>query len=154
MPRAPHHVEEKKEHKPQKHIDWDQVDDDLKHGCNGVQIAAFIGVSTHTLYDRCYLEKGVRFSEYSQEKRAVGDRMLHKKQYEEALGLATVKGNTQLLLRLGETRLDQCKDAKEVNINLRNLSDLPKAIKDGTLDALMTQDEVIENPESDSDASS
>lgn len=146
MPRAKP-GEKKQDTRPLLKIDWDVVDDDLKHGCNGVQIASFLGMHSQTLYDRCLQEKGIRWTDYYQEKRAIGDRMLHRKQFEESLGVATIKGNTQLLLRLGETRLDQGRDTKEVNINLRNLSDLPKAIKDGNLDALMTQDEIVENPD-------
>lgn len=83
-------------------IDWKQVDKMLVGGANGVQIAAQIGMSPDTLYRRCSDEHGVTFTVYSQEKRAIGDALLHAKQFDIAM-----RGNTTMLKHLGEHRLGQ-----------------------------------------------
>lgn len=88
--------------RPYKNIDWDEVDDLLVKGCNGAQIAASIGVTPETLYDRCSLERGQKFSHYSQERREKGNSMLHKYQFENA-----ASGNTTMQIWLGKQRLGQ-----------------------------------------------
>lgn len=88
---------------PYKPIDWDKVDQLIIQGCNGVQVAAQIGVSTDTLYDRCTLEKNTNFSAYFQSKRAVGDSYIHQAQYHKALK----EKNTTMLIWLGKQRCGQ-----------------------------------------------
>ncbi len=83
-------------------IDWNKVDSLLIAGCLGTEIASCLGVSADTLYNRCAKEKGVNFSAYLKEKRAIGDSELFKKQYAMA-----IEGNTTMLLWLGKNRLNQ-----------------------------------------------
>ena len=84
-------------------IDWKVVDELLACGCHGVEIAATLGIHPETLYNHTIKEKGVTsFSLYSQEKRAIGDKQLKKKQHEVAL-----EGNPTMLIWLGKQRLDQ-----------------------------------------------
>lgn len=91
---------------PKADIDWKKVDDLLIAGCMGTGIAAYIGISPETLYDRCLIDKGKLFSRYSQEKKEKGDEILRAHQYAKAIGL-TDKGDNTLLIWLGKTRLKQ-----------------------------------------------
>ena len=101
MPRAPKAIK-RRAHRPLLEIDWTLVDNYLKKGCPGSKIADAIGVSANTLYERCEQEKGVSFSQYSQQKRTNGDALLHSAQFDKAL-----EGDTSLLIFLGKVRLEQ-----------------------------------------------
>jgi len=46
-------------------IDWNLVGEYLEAGCSGAEIAAMLGISAATLYDRCQTDNGLMFSEYS-----------------------------------------------------------------------------------------
>jgi|HubBroStandDraft_2_1064218.scaffolds.fasta_scaffold116109_2 hypothetical protein len=87
---------------PVKQIDWDLVDEMLKKGCVGTQIAARIGIHADTLYHRCEDEKGVLFSAYAQQKREKGDALLHETQFNLAM-----KEDRGMLIWLGKQRLGQ-----------------------------------------------
>lgn len=90
--------------KPVIPIDWDEVDKYLIAGCSGVEVAAVIGCSTATLYDRCVQDNGIIFSEYSREKKAKGDSLLRAKQMQKAM---SGKGDNTMLIFLGKARLGQ-----------------------------------------------
>jgi hypothetical protein len=105
MPR-PAKVIKRPAHRPQKEIDWKIVDEYLIAGCPGTKIANVLGICADTLYLRCELEKGMTFSAYSQQKRDVGDAILHKAQFDKAIG-NTEKGENNLLMFLGKVRLEQ-----------------------------------------------
>ena len=79
---------------PKKAIDWRFVDQMLIEGASGTQVAACLGINPDTLYKRCEDENNVNFSAYSQEKRSIGDRAIHTKQYEKAIQ----KNNPTLLI--------------------------------------------------------
>jgi hypothetical protein len=100
-------------HRPYKPIDWKLVDKYLKAGCNGIQIAAKFNMHCDTFYQRVEIEKKVGFTEYSSSKKSDGEADLLLQQFEDALGIAENKGNTQLLLRLGEERLGQGKKSDQ-----------------------------------------
>lgn len=85
-----------------KRLDWKIIDHLLEAGCTGIEIAGRIGISKHTLYERCVLEKKETFSVYSQLKRASGDSILRETQYDLA-----IDGDKTLLIFLGKTRLKQ-----------------------------------------------
>lgn len=89
-------------YRPMIPINWDQVDEWLEYGCTGVEIAARIGVSQDTLYERTQREKGTAFSLYASEKRAKGDTFLREYQFKQAK-----KGNITMLIWLGKQRLGQ-----------------------------------------------
>jgi hypothetical protein len=112
-------------HRPLIPIDWKQVDEWLKRGSLGTHIAACLGISSDTLYDRCQQEHGIGFSEYSRQKKSVGDTNLLGKQYDEAMN-----GNTSLLIWLGKVRLGQ----REVDFEEQNrkgdVQELCSSIKD------------------------
>lgn len=83
-------------------IDWDKVDELLKVGCTGTEIAANIGIHPDTLYKRVVIDKNIpSFSVYSQQKRSVGLNELRKAQHEMALK------NPTMAIWLGKQFLDQ-----------------------------------------------
>lgn len=111
--------------RPPSEIDWKKVEEMLIAGCMGTGIAAYLGISAQTLYDRCLIEKGILFSQFSQEKKEKGDEILRAHQYAKALGL-TDKGDNTLLIWLGKTRLKQSEekviDTRQVTpVDLENL---------------------------------
>lgn len=83
-------------------IDWNTVDKLLEAGCNGMQVAAHLGVHEDTLYHRTVSEHGVSFSTYSANCRAKGDSLLQAKQFHLAM-----KGDKTMLVWLGKNRLGQ-----------------------------------------------
>lgn len=100
--------------RPEANIDWAVVDELLEAGCSGAEIAAAIGVSAHTLYDRCQTDNEMMFSEYSQRKKEKGDSILKKVQFE-----AAVKDKDKaMMIWLGKQRLGQ-KDKVESEINAK-----------------------------------
>ena len=90
-------------------IDWDKVDELLEAGCDGTQIAAFLGCHEDTLYNRCQEEKNLAFSAYKAQKRAKGDSALLTAQFE-----AAVKEKDRgMLIWLGKQRLGQTDKAQQ-----------------------------------------
>lgn len=92
--------------RPQAEINWDKVKSLLEAGCSGREIAGNIGISAHTLYDRCMTDNNIEFSKFSQQFHAKGESRLLAHQYAKALGLTT-EGDNTLLIWLGKVRLKQ-----------------------------------------------
>ena len=111
-----------------KDINWDQIDQMLIAGCNGIQCAAAVGVHHDTLYDRCEKDKNTSFSAYAQSKRAHGDAMLHAAQYQKAIK----EKHPTMLIWLGKQRLKQKENAGEGDLN-HNLASLIKALDGGEI---------------------
>ena len=101
--------------RPKADISWNYVDSLLEGGCSGAEIASALGISAHTLYDRCLSDNKMMYSEYSQCKSAKGEALLRMQQYNKALGLTESGDNTQLIW-LGKTRLKQI-DPSQGNSN-------------------------------------
>ena len=87
-------------------IDWEKVQGYLVQGASGVQIASHLGITNETLYERCRRDLGKDWSVFSLEHWERGNLGLHAKQYQKAMW---GKGNTQMLIHLGEFRLGQKK---------------------------------------------
>lgn len=147
MPR-PKKGKAKQAPRPKIPIDWNQVDDYLEAGCSGLKIAAILGISPETLYERCLVEKGYLFSVYSCDKKSYGEAKLELQQFQEALGIAKKKGNTQLLLMLGQERLGQGK--KKIDTSEMSKDDWRKLIKDIEGDSGVSQNlgSPVENQQS------
>jgi len=94
---------------PSKEIDWKRVDELLIAGCPGSKIADAIGIHPDTLYIRCTTEKGMIFSAYAQQKRPIGDSLLHEAQFKKAL-----EGDNTMLVWLGKVRLNQDEKSSEL----------------------------------------
>ena len=103
-------------------IDWKFVDSLIQKGCNGVQIAARLDCHPETLYERCKLENGCHYSDYSYLKRAKGETYLLETQYDLAL-----EGDRTLLIFLGKTRLGQI-EARHKDDNTEQLGQLMQLI--------------------------
>ena len=99
--------------RPEANIDWEEVEGLLMSGCTGTEIAARIGISAPTLYDRCQTDNEMMFSEFSQEKKAKGDTLLKQAQF----NAAVVDKDKAMLIWLGKQRLGQ-KDKSEQDVNL------------------------------------
>jgi hypothetical protein len=91
-------------------IDWKLVDNLLKAGCAGTEIAAHIGVHPDTLYNHCKADHKTDFSAYSQEKKAAGDAILKVTQYQVAIN----DKDKTMLVWLGKQRLGQT-DKREID---------------------------------------
>ena len=76
----------KKTGRPRQTVDWKQVDDLLKYGANGKQVAARLGIHYDTLVKHLAQDKPsyANFSEYIREKRSVGDTLLLEAMYKNA----------------------------------------------------------------------
>lgn len=104
-------------------IDWDLVDELLEAGCDGTEIAAYIGIHFNTLSLKCKKEKKSEFCDYKAQKRSKGNSLLKKRQFDSA-----IDGSIPMQIWLGKNRLGQT-DKKEVvsenkNTNTFDLSNL------------------------------
>ena len=81
-------------------------------GCPTTEIAAKLGISTDTIYNRCIDDNGVTFSAFLQEKRASGEASIRLKQHQMAL---KGDGNLQMLIHLGKYRLGQIESKIETD---------------------------------------
>jgi len=95
-------VDKKGAGRPQKEIDWDIVYRCLEAGCNGVQVAAYVGVHADTLYHAVKRKFDMNFSDFSAQYSSKGEVMLGLKQFQEAM-----KGDRGMLIWLGKQRLGQ-----------------------------------------------
>jgi hypothetical protein len=110
--------------RPKADIDWERVDELLAADCEGTEIAAHLGLNPLTLYRRCEKDHKINFSQYLQEKKALGNSLLKEQQFKKALG-----GDCGMLIWLGKNRLNQAdkrqqtleiKDKGTFNISFRN----------------------------------
>lgn len=106
--------------RPPKPIDWKFVDSALQAGCSGVEIAAYLGVHSDTLYDAVAREFGETFTTYSLEKSLKGKSMLRLAQFQEAVH----KRDRGMLIWLGKQRLDQ-KDSYDTKVQHSGLPNIP-----------------------------
>lgn len=88
-------------------IDWKIVDKLLEAGCDGKEVAAYIGVHYNTLMNKCKKQKNYDFCDYKALKRAKGDSLLRARQYDTAMA-----GNVPMQIWLGKQRLDQSEKSK------------------------------------------
>ena len=98
--------------RPEAKIDWNQVTTWLREGRTGPQIASTLGISRDCLYDRCLSDNNTNFSEFSQDKKAIGDGELHTAQFKKAM-----RGDSNMLKHLGEWRLGQKEKKNEQSNN-------------------------------------
>jgi IS30 family transposase len=85
-------------------IDWEKVDEYLKAGCSGIEIAAHLGIHKDTLYNNCRRDKGVtNWEDYAREKKSSGNLLIRLKKFE-----LVMAGDKTMLIweskqRLGES---------------------------------------------------
>ncbi len=87
----------------EKPIDWEKVDEMLIAGLEGTEIAPVFDLHPNTFYDRVAQKYNIRFTEYQQAKRSIGDGLIRAKQFYKAIK----KDDNQMLIWLGKNRLKQ-----------------------------------------------
>ena len=94
--------QDKKTGRPHSKVNWTIVDRLLRAGCNGVQVAAKLGIHYDTLVNHLAKDKPTysTFSAYMQEKRSGGDADLLEAMYNNALD-----GDKSLQIWLSKNRL-------------------------------------------------
>ena len=115
----------KKVGRPSFSVDWTKVDELLKYGANGKQVAARLGIHYDTLVNKLAEDKPnySNFSEYIREKRSIGDTLLLEAMYKNAI--ENEDKTMQVWLsknRLGYTDKQEVKSEntvkfREININ-------------------------------------
>jgi hypothetical protein len=90
-------------------INWKLAGEMCAAGCYGGPIAAALGISMQTLYDRVQTDHGKDFTTFRREHLAAGDDVLRKKQFELAK-----RGDKTMLIWLGKNRLGQ-KDRHDIS---------------------------------------
>lgn len=123
MPRKPSGLPKKAAHRPQIPVDWSMVESRMISGCTAKEISGKIGMHVDTFYARFLIQYGASFTEVSATKKSAGISDIRNKQFECAM-----RGNTQLLLRLGDVLLEQDKKV-ELNPNDTNLDLLLQALQ-------------------------
>lgn len=83
-------------------IDWKVVDEKLSHFCEGTEIAAYLGITEDTLYNRVKEVFNLDFSVYKAQKRAKGEQILRELQLKSAMN-----GNVVMQIWLGKQYLSQ-----------------------------------------------
>lgn len=86
-----------------KNIDWKIVEQALLAGSTGTRIAAYLGIHPDTLYNAVEREFGLKFTDYSAQKRSKGELLLEMAQFDEAYR----KRDRAMLIWLGKNRLLQ-----------------------------------------------
>lgn len=102
--------------RPKKKIDWEIVDELLAAGSHGTDVAAFFGIHPDTFYKRVEKEFMMGFSDYSSQKKSVGDALIRLTQYKKAVGISK-KGDNMMLIWLGKQRLNQRENPGELEIS-------------------------------------
>ena len=88
--------------RPEKPVDWDQVDKLLISQCRMEEIAGFFNLHRNAFSDKCQKHYGITFTEYAAPFYCKGKTLLRNKQYETAL-----KGNIRMMDKLGDVYLEQ-----------------------------------------------
>jgi hypothetical protein len=91
--------------RPKAIIDWEYVGKMLEAGGFATGIAATIGCTEDTLYNRCKTDLKMDFSAFSQQKKAKGDEQLRVKQFKTAM--SDRQGSVTMQIWLGKQRLNQ-----------------------------------------------
>lgn len=97
----------KKDGRPEKVINWEQIDGLCALHCTGAEIASIVGVDYSSLERQIRVKFGKTFTEYFTEKAANGKMSLRRRQFK-----AAMDGNPTLLIWLGKQMLGQ-KDKHE-----------------------------------------
>lgn len=107
-----------------KEIDWVEVEFMMLAQSTGIEIAGAFGVHPDTFYQRFQRQYGIRFTDAITSKIDGGKAKLRSTQFKNAM-----RGNTQLLLRLGDVWLGQDKKM-DVTPNDSNIDLLLQALQE------------------------
>ena len=83
-------------------IDWKKVEALLEAENSGAEIASILGISVDTLYNHCFYEHDINWSEYKQKGRNKGRGLMKYDQYK-----AARNGDTKMMIFWGKNYLGQ-----------------------------------------------
>ncbi len=99
--------------RPEISIDWKDVGNCIEMGMPATEISKYLGIHSDTLYERCFKDNGIYYTEFSDIFKAKGDKEIYYAQYDEAVN----KRDKTLLIWLGKCRLKQTETVKqEINV--------------------------------------
>lgn len=116
-------MSEKTTGRNEKIVDWSLVERKLIAGCNGTEIAGFLGMHHDTFYRKVEETYGISFTAYMQQKRSIGDTNLREVQYNKA-----IEGDNAMLIWLGKNRLKQSESPQEIAATLEITSRFDKVM--------------------------
>jgi hypothetical protein len=90
--------------RPEIPIDWNDVEEGIKAGDSGRDVAEYLGISPTTLYERCVKDFGISFTEYICKTRSKGKHLIRAKQLKKAL---SGEGDNTMLIYLGKVLCGQ-----------------------------------------------
>lgn len=106
--------------RPKIELNWEDVDKLLALHCTLAEVAAWFFTTEDTIEKRVKEEKGMLFSEYATQKRAIGKASLRRRQFQKA-----IEGNVTMLIWLGKQWLGQTDKAEmglsgdlDINVNI------------------------------------
>jgi len=136
--------------RPKADIDWKRVDELLEADCEGTEIAASLGIAPDTLYRRCEKDNKVCFSKYLHEKKAQGNTLLKKAQFDMALSedLRVVGAAKSMLIWLGKQRLNQS-DKKQQTVEISDKGTFNITFRNGDSDPNKTTNVQSDKPKTD-----
>lgn len=88
--------------RPQANIDWNRANELLIAGCSGAEIAGEFGLNPNTIYERCVVDHGITFTEYSAPFYSKGESIIREMQFKKVK-----EGDNAMLIWLGKNRLKQ-----------------------------------------------
>lgn len=97
----------KKTGRPRAAIDWSEAAELCRMQCPGTEVAAYFGITTTTLYDRCQKDNGVDFSTFSADNKSKGKSELRRAQWSLAM-----EGDKTMQIWLGKQYLEQAETNK------------------------------------------
>lgn len=111
-----HHLENNKDGRPIKKIDFDLVERLAEIQCTGEEIAGVLNIDYDTLCSRIEEKYNQSFSEYHEDKKGKGKSSLRRLQWKGAKS-----GNATMLVWLGKQYLGQ-KDKNELSGSIKNIN--------------------------------
>lgn len=117
-------------------LDWERINELLKCGCSGRQIAGHLGINPATIYDHSMMDHGIPFSQYSEQFYAKGESLLKEKQFNKAMGIDK-DGDNMMLVWLGKNTLKQSDSPTQDAIQQQHVDKFDKIM--GQLDQLANQ---------------
>ena len=123
-------------------IDWNRVDELIEAGCTKAEIMPFFPVSESCFTESFHVKHGENFSVYAFKIKSRGDAHIKEAKFRKAIG-RTKKGDTQLLMYLGRTRLGEV-EASTANCS-QEVIDAYKAATGAIADQIGTR--IVLSPE-------
>ncbi len=122
-------------------LDWEQFDKLCELQCTLTEIASWFNCSPDTIENRCNQDKGMRFSEYFEQKRGKGKIALRRMQMQLA------KNNAAMAIFLGKNWLNQT-DKWEQSLTVKESNEEARAIAKQFLGLVKSTSDMDEDEQS------